>query len=191
MLCAAEAVLSNTPSDVDATVCERHFCGWIGGAKVNIGIQGKGYRYVGNPNSLNRCDRVVFTIDLRPFLYDGKVQEVFLEYQNVPFGAIDENEIGLEVLASGRSSVRPEDIIASDCETVCHYAMTQKGPGFLKADVTQLVNKALSIGDGYITFRVINVSTETRGNPKSTAEGIYIPHDSVRLLVTRKSVESK
>ncbi|MCQ2403602.1 MAG: hypothetical protein MJ202_07760 [Lentisphaeria bacterium] len=164
---------------------------WIGGAKANIGIQGKDYRFVGNPNSLNRCDRVVFTIGIRQFLYDGAVKEAVLEYANEPFGALEENEIGLEWIASGRSTVRPEDIIASDSEAFCNYTITPQSPKFITIDVTDLVNKALSIGDGYITFRVINVSTETRGNLKSTAEGICIPHESVRLLVNRKASEKR
>ncbi|MCQ2396177.1 MAG: hypothetical protein MJ106_00580 [Lentisphaeria bacterium] len=191
MLCATDAVFSATPSSLSDATCVRKVADWIGGAKANIGIQGKDFRFVGNPNSLNRCDRVVFTIDIRTFLYDGKVKEAVLEYKNEPFGVLEENEIGLDWITSGRLNVRPEDIIASDSETVCNYAISRQSPQFLKIDVTALVNKALAVGDGYITFRVLNVSTETRGNPKSTAEGICIPHDSVRLLVTRESDSNK
>lgn len=191
MLCATEAIFSATSSSSSDATCVQKCADWIGGAKANIGIQGKDYRFVGNPNSLNRCDRVVFTIGIRQFLYDGAVKEAVLEYANEPFGALEENEIGLEWIASGRSTVRPEDIIASDSEAFCNYTITPQSPKFITIDVTDLVNKALSIGDGYITFRVINVSTETRGNLKSTAEGICIPHESVHLLVNRKASEKR
>lgn len=184
ILCAADASFSGAPSTLGKEVREHTPVGWIGGAKVNIGIKGDKLEYVGNPNSLGRCDRVVFSLDLRKFIYDGKVEEAILEYANHPMGLLESNDIELEVFENGRSTIRPEDIIASDTAAVCTYEFTPGTPKYLKIDVTELVNKALSAGDGYITFRVRDVTIEKVGNTKSAAEGVVIPRSKVRLLIT-------
>lgn len=184
-LFAATPQFAASASNAAKGVRVRKVSEWIGGLKVDIGIHGDNFEYVGNPNVLNRCDRVVFNLDLRKFIYAGHVSEAFLEYQNSPMGALDDNEIELEVFASGRSSLRPEDLIASDSFPVCRYNFTPSTPKFLKLDITRLVNQALSVGDGYITFRIRNATIETRGNTKGSAEGIIVSKDSVRLFIKK------
>jgi len=188
VLFAAEPTMSPVATPAQKGVRERKVSDWIGGAKASISIQSKDLEYVGNPNTLNRCDRVVFSLDIRKFIYDGKVNEAYLEYQNNPMGVLESNDIALEVLESGRSTIRPEDIIASDTVSVCQYAFSKGESKYLKIDVTELVNKALSIGDGYITFRLRNITTETLGNSKSAPEGIHVPKGNVRLLIKKKAL---
>ncbi len=157
---------------------------WIGGASVNIGISNEDHQYVGNPNTLNRLDRVLFSFDIRRYLYAGNVKKATLVYVNNPMGCLDVNEFELEVFNSGRAVLRKEDIISGDVEPLCRYEFSKTSPRQATVDVTAQLNNALAIADGALTFRLRAITTETLGNRFSSAEGVVVPRQQVKLYIT-------
>ena len=156
---------------------------WLGGASVNIDICDEKHHYVGNPNTLNRRDRVMFSFDIRRYLYAGRVKQALLVYENNPMGCLDKNEIELELFKSGRATLRNEDLISGEVMPLCRYEFSKTTLRQATLDVTEQLNAALSIGEGALSFRLRNVTIETLGNRFSTAEGVIVPRQKVRLLV--------
>ena len=156
---------------------------WLGGASVNIDICDEKHHYVGNPNTLNRRDRVMFSFDIRRYLYAGRVKQALLVYENNPMGCLDKNEIELELFKSGRATLRNEDLISGDVMPLCRYEFSKTTLRQATLDVTEQLNAALSIGEGALSFRLRNVTIETLGNRFSTAEGVIVHRQKVRLLV--------
>lgn len=98
-------------------------------------------------------------------------------------GELEKNDIEISIFENGRTILRPEDIISRDIHAICSYTFTPDTPHCLTVDLTDEVNKALYCGNGYISFRLRNITTEKLGNTKNAAEGIYVKQNSVRLLV--------
>ncbi len=172
------------PTDkVAEGVQTRSVSSWLGGASVNIDICDDKHHYVGNPNTLNRRDRVMFSFDIRRYLYVGRVKQALLVYENNPMGCLDKNEIELELFKSGRATLRNEDLISGDVMPLCRYEFSKTTLRQATLDVTEQLNAALSIGEGVLSFRLRNVTIETLGNRFSTAEGVIVPRQKVRLLV--------
>ncbi len=156
---------------------------WLGGASVNIDVCDENHHYVGNPNTLNRRDRVMFSFDIRRYLYAGRIKQALLVYENNPMGCLDKNEIELELFKNGRATLRNEDLISGDVMPLCRYEFSRTTPREATIDVTEQLNAALAIGEGALTFRLRNVTIETLGNRFSTAEGVIVPRQKVMLLV--------
>lgn len=156
---------------------------WLGGLMVDIGINGTDFEYVGNPNKLNRCDRVLFSFDIRRMLYAGHVKSAILEFDNEPMGRLDENDFELDIFKSGRADIRKEDIISGEVDSLCVYNFKRGQDRVLSLDITEQLNAALRIGEGALTFRLRDATIETRGNIYNDPEGIVLRRQTVKLIV--------
>ena len=184
-LCAfAAAPASHAPVDkAPEGFRTRSVSSWYGGASVNIGIGDENHQYVGNPNTLNRRDRVMFSFDIRRYLYAGRVEKALLVYVSNPMGCLDTNEFELELFNSGRAALRKEDLISGDVTPLCQYEFSKTSQRQATLDVTEQLNAALAVGEGALTFRLRNITIETLGNRFSSAEGVSVPRQSVKLYI--------
>lgn len=154
-----------------------------GGSFSNIGFGGATSCWVGNPNSLNRRDRVVFHFGLRDYLQEGKVKKAILVLPLQPFGVLKENWLELECFEEEREPVLRMDIISNKVFPVDAFLIDQGSTLLHHSDVTQMVNSALKRGEGSIAFRVRNATIEKVGNRQNKPEGASIDLTQLRLEI--------
>lgn len=156
-----------------------------GGATANIEFWSNENCWVGNPNVLNRNDRVLFNFDLTRQLYAGKVTRAVLRISAAPLGIIDENRIAVERFVTERPVIANIDLLSQETEELAQFPVTAGTPvPTWEIDVTGAVNRILDSGEGTVAFRIRNLTTETRGNRNSAAEGVSVAPAGIQLEVT-------
>ncbi len=156
-------------------------CGRGGGASVNINFYNEKQPYIGNPNALNRQDRVLVNFDLRPFLLGGKIEKATLSLYLAPIGNLESNRLEVERLTAPRTSLQAMDLIATDTSSIASFLFDQRTQPPWLLDVTSAVNEALERGEGYLAFRLRNLTIEKVGNRKNQPEGTYLNYDHTFL----------
>ena len=156
-----------------------------GGASANIGIYHAENRYVGNPNALNRKDRVLFQFDLRECLERGKITQGILTLALSPMGYLNADFLQLEVFSSERVSLRSMDLIATDTVPCREILFDRKSPLYHSFDVTEFLNHVLAGGDGSVTFRLRNGTVEKVGNRYSKPEGVLLDYGRTKLEIVK------
>ena len=156
---------------------------FLGGSLINIGFVNSTNCWVGNPNSLNRRDRVVFQFDLREYLQEGKVKKAMLVLPLKPFGILKANWLELECFKTERYPVSEMDIISNKVFPVAMLLIDHKSTLLHNIDVTKMVNSALNRGDGTIAFRVRNATIEKVGNRQNKPEGASINFNQLKLEI--------
>ena len=78
---------------------------------------------------------------------------------------------------------RKEDLISGDVTPLCQYEFSKTSQRQATLDVTEQLNAALAVGEGALTFRLRNITIETLGNRFSSAEGVSVPRQSVKLYI--------
>lgn len=154
-----------------------------GGAMANIGFWNEKNNWAGNPNTLNRRDRVVFQFDLRRLLVSGKINRAVLVLPLQPFGKSADNRLELQVFRTEHAPVRAMDIISEEVAPLQEVALTSVANTPLRFDVTREVNGALARGDGSITFRLRNITIEKKGNRNSQPEGAEVDRNRLQLEI--------
>ncbi len=156
-----------------------------GGAAANIGFYNTKWPFIGNPNVLNRCDRVLIQFDLRHYLEPGKISQGILTFALSGMGSLNANLLNLEVFSSEHTPQRNMDLIANDtvpCGEILYDAKSVRLHSF---DVTKFLNDVLARGDGTITFRIRNGTVEKVGNRYSKAEGALIDYKQTKLEIVK------
>jgi len=156
-----------------------------GGASVDIRCWDPKSSWVGNPNVLNRKDRVVFHFDLSEYLQKGKVKQAILVLPLQPFGAMKGNRLELECFKSEHAPVFKMDLISNDVSPVNAMLIDAKSQVLHHLDITKLVNDRLSRGEGTIAFRVRNMTIEKVGNRKNKAEGVIVDVKKLKLEIVK------
>lgn len=154
-----------------------------GGSFINIGFWKHTNCWVGNPNSLNRRDRVVFQFDVREYLQEGKVKKAILVLPLKPFGILKANWLELECFKIERYPVSEMDIISNKVFPVTRLLIDHKSTLLHNIDVTEMVNAALNRGAGTITFRVRNATIEKVGNRQNQPEGASVNFNQLKLEI--------
>ena len=163
-------------------------CGRAGGASANINFYDENQCYIGNPNVLNRKDRVLVNFDLRPFLMAGKVEQATLSLYLSPMGRLESNRLVLDAFTTPRTTLRSMDLIATDTRPVASFLFDCgiRPPWLL--DVTVQVNEALKKGEGFLTFRLRNLTVEKVGNRKNQPEGAILDFAQTFLHIKKQSI---
>ncbi len=160
-------------------------CAQGGGASVNITFYNEKQPYVGNPNPLGRKDRGMILFDMRELLDKGTVKVATLELGIEPMGILTTNMFAVEVFENSRSSLRNQDLIASDANVIRQFLFSKQSPRVMRIDITGLVNSALGKGDGYIGFRLKDTTIETIGNRQNKAEGLILKYQNCKLEIAQ------
>ena len=156
-----------------------------GGASVNISFYNEKQAYVGNPNPLGRKDRSMILFDLRGLLDKGSVSCATLELCMDPMGIITTNMFALEVFENSRSSLRNQDLIASDAKPIRQFLFSSQTMRTMRVDVTELVNGILAKGDGYLGFRLKDITIEKVGNRQNKAEGLILKYQNCKMEIAQ------
>ena len=148
------------------------------------GINGN-WLAVGQPNTLNRRDRVVMRFDLAKYLAKGKVNRAELSFSLELFGRLRQEELQVEHFNVERQILKGNDLISIQTHTVSTFSLDPKitGPRNFSFDVTAQVNRDLRQGFGSSTFRLISQSAEKFGNPFNAATGATVINGTVKLSV--------
>ncbi len=156
-----------------------------GGSIGNIGFWNVKNTYVGNPNVLNRRDRVVFHFDLSEYLQAGKIKQAILVLPLQPFGVLKGNKIELEYFKTEHAPVFKMDLISNDVLPVATMFIDSKSQVLHNLNVTKMINDALSRGEGSIAFRVRNITIEKVGNRYNKPEGVSIDYKKLKLEIIK------
>ena len=148
------------------------------------GINGN-WLAVGQPNTLNRRDRVVMRFDLAKYLAKGKVNRAELSFSLELFGRLRQEDLHVEHFTVERPILKSNDLISIQTHTVSTFSLDPKitGPRNFSFDVTAQVNQDLRQGFGSSTFRLISQSAEKFGNPFNAATGATVINGTVKLRV--------
>ena len=143
------------------------------------------YLWAGNPNTLNRRDRVTMRFDLTKYLAKGRVSKAELSMAVDPFGIYDENTFVMEQLMRERMELKPTDTLSDDAEKRAEFVLTKetKGPFRQRFDLTDCVNKLLQTGHTQLVLRLRDATVESRGNKKNKAEGLAVIADKLKLEI--------
>ena len=138
---------------------------------------------VGNPNELNRNDRVIIRFDISPFIVKGRIRQAVLKFKMEPFTKGETFQ--LEHFTVERVALSGNDLISTATEAVKDFTVRTGTPSGteLAFVVTALVNRDLSIGFGGSTFRLKSLTVEKVGNPENKPSGISVVKDSIRLEI--------
>jgi hypothetical protein len=156
-----------------------------GGAVAQVGFWNPQNNYVGNPNSLNRLDRVVFHFDLSEYLEAGKVKRAILVLPLQLFGVVKGNMIELQCFKTEHAPVFNMDIISNDVFPVATMLIDGQSPVLQHLDTTKIINEALGRGEGTVTFRVRNVTVEKIGSRQGKPEGVYVDCKKLNLEIVK------
>lgn len=180
------AKLSPEPiPEPDATAKVLAPCAHGGGASVNITFYNEKQQYVGNPNPLGRKDRSMLLFDVRELLDKGSASKAFLEVGVAPMGILTTNMFAVELFEKSRSSLRNQDLIASDTKLLCQFLFSAKSIQTMRLDVTESVNNALKQGDGYVGFRFKDITIEKVGNRQNKAEGLILQYQKCKMEIVQ------
>ena len=160
-------------------------CAQGGGPSVNLNYYNEKQPYVGNPNPLGRKDRSMLLFDIRECLDKGAVSSASLNLGMAPMGIITTNMFAMEVFGNSRSSLRSQDLIASDAKLHRQFLFSAQSVQTMRIDVTELVNNVLKQGDGYIGFRFKDITIEKVGNRQNKAEGLLFQYQKCKLEIVK------
>jgi hypothetical protein len=143
------------------------------------------YLWAGNPNTLNRRDRVTMRFDLTKYLAKGRVSKAELCMAVDPFGIYDENTFVIEQLMRERLELKPTDTLSDDAEKRAEFVVTKdaKPPFTQRFDLTDCVNQMLYVGHTQLVLRLRDMTVEKRGNKKNKAEGLAVIADKLKLEI--------
>ena len=143
---------------------------------------------IGQPNSLNRRDRVIVRFDISKYINKGKIQWAILSFSLQQFGRLRKKEVlQLEHFTVERQILSGADLISTQTEKVKEFSLNPKNMKVIdfSFNVTALVNADLSKGFGGITFRLISNSADKFGNAFKAATGATVVNGSVKLRVSK------
>jgi hypothetical protein len=154
------------------------------GGQFSLTGQGTTGYFIGNPNTLNRADRVVMTFDVTSLLRNAsKIKYATLVFhQDYFFGPDKTREISVVVFNGQLSELTEESLSSSEVKPVTTLKVSSadqnqggiaKGNGY-GIDVTKLLLEKIKTGGLTISFRMEDVKTEKEGNPNMEPEGITI-----------------
>ncbi len=141
--------------------------------------------WAGNPNTLNRRDRVTMRFDLTKYLAKGRVSKAELCMAVHPFGIYDENTFVMEQLMRERMELKPTDTLSDDAEKRVEFVVTKdtKPPFHQRFDLTDCVNQLLYGGHTQLVLRLRDATVEDRGNKKNKAEGLAVIANELKLEI--------
>ena len=126
----------------------------------------------------------MFSFDIRRFLWSGKITQSVLEMDVTPMGGDPKcNLFELEMFTSPRPVLREMDLIASDTISVYRFPFDRDSGNRIELDTSELLNAALAKGDGFLSFRLRNLTTEKHGNRYGRAEGLIADYTKINLKV--------
>ena len=148
------------------------------------GIGGK-WLAVGQPNILNRRDRVVMRFDLSQFIDKGRISQAKLFFSIEMFGRLRQEEIQVDHFLVERQILGGKDLISSQIEPIGTLILEPKStrPGHYVFDVTRQVNRDLGRGFGSSSFRLGSNTADKFGNPFNAATGGTVDGNSVKLRI--------
>ncbi len=148
------------------------------------GIDGR-WLAVGNPNLLNRRDKVTVRFDLSPWVFPGPVKKAWLCYRQTAFGYRPE-EIIIEHFLTERWMLSGKDLISTQTETLANYVSeVDAGQLTMIVDVTEAVNRDLRRGFGWTTFRIASATAEREANPENAATGVTVDNGTLQLILEK------
>ncbi len=152
-------------------------------------LNGIGGRWlaVGQPNTLNRRDRVTFRIPIDRFIPSGRVRKALLVFAYSAGGKQQRiNQLELEHFNVERLKLSGNDLISHATSPVAKFTVQPvvKRPVRLTFDVTAQVNSDLRQGFGFTTFRIRSVTADQSGNTAMKSSFVTIEQNSMKLLVT-------
>ena len=141
--------------------------------------------WAGNPNTLNRRDRVTMRFDLTKYLAKGRVSKAELCMAVHPFGIYDENTFVMEQLMRERMELKPADTLSDDAEKRAEFVIPaeDKPPFPQRFDVTDCINNLLKAGHTQLVLRLRDATVEERGNKKNKAEGLAVIANELKLEI--------
>jgi len=139
---------------------------------------------VGQPNTTNRDDRVVFRFDIRRYLTAGRVAKATLRLAADP--QTRGETFRLEHFTAERFVLAAKDLGSIQVELVKSFEVKHGTPAGLtvRFDVTGAVNRDLESGFGSSAFRLRSEYAETVGNPNNSPSLITIVNGSLAIEVT-------
>ena len=161
------------------------------GSSVDINVwrvNGIGGRWlaVGQPNHLDRKDKVTFSFDLEKYINKGKIRRAILCYSQNLFGSkYRSEEILLKHFTTERMILKNNDLVSNQVNLIGDYIVDKGLKTSLdsKIDVTQAINADLQKGAFFSTFRLESLSAEKLGNPGLKPVGISILNKSIKLYI--------
>ena len=141
---------------------------------------------VGQPNILNRRDRVVFRFPILRYMPKGKIRKATLRFDYTATGEQKrDNLIEVEHFTAERIFISGKDLNSTFTDKVAQFKTTVNDPRNSKVefDVTDKVNADLSKGFEFCAFRVRSVTADTEGNSERKSSFITVENKSMRLIV--------
>jgi len=158
---------------------------WIGGVPGHATTFGPDLPYIGNPNTLPRRDRVLFTIDLNNLLLDGSVKQALLSFKIQPMGRLAVNRLAIYQITPGHNPLAADDLVFGEQTLLRDFIFDINSNQEIILDVTENINNLLDEGDGLFTVRITDATCDKFGNRVSYAEGVIIEYPSVKLEVVK------
>lgn len=151
-------------------------------------INGIGGRWlaVGQPNKLNRRDRVVFRFSILKYMPQCKVKKATLRFDYTAAGEQKrDNLIEVEHFNNERIFISGKDLNSTFTEGVAQFKVTVKDARNSKVefDVTDKVNADLAKGFEFCAFRVKSITADKEGNDEMKSSYMTVENKSMRLIV--------
>lgn len=141
---------------------------------------------VGEPNILNRRDRVVFRFPVLKYMHAGKIRKATLYFDYTATGDDPrDNLIEVEHFTAERIFISGKDLNCTFTDVVGQFTTTVKDArnSRVSFDVTDKVNDDLGHGFEFSAFRVRSVTADTLGNSTKKSSFISVENGSMKLVI--------
>ncbi|MBQ7650860.1 MAG: hypothetical protein IJS15_07870 [Victivallales bacterium] len=149
------------------------------------GIDGR-WLAVGQPNRLNRRDRVVFRFPIIKYMPQCKVKKATLRFDYTAAGEQKrDNLIEVEHFTAERIFISGKDLNSPFTDSVAQFKITVNDARNSKVefDVTDKVNADLSKGFEFCAFRVRSITADTLGNSEVKSSYMTVENKSMKLII--------
>ena len=141
---------------------------------------------VGQPNILNRRDRVVFRFPIIKYMPQCKVRKATLRFDYTAAGEQKrDNLIEVEHFTAERIFISGKDLNSPFTDSVAQFKVTVNDAHNSKVefDVTDKVNADLSKGFEFCAFRVRSITADTKGNDMMKSSFLTVENKSMKLII--------
>ena len=177
--CAADVVIPDAQG-IGSGACSDPDTVWY----IN-GIGGT-WLAVGQPNTLNRRDRVVFRFSILKYMPKCKIKKATLRFDYTAAGAQKrDNLIEVEHFTAERIFISGKDLNSPFTDSVAQFTATVNDPHNkqMEFDVTDKVNADLAKGFEFCAFRVRSITADTKGNDMMKSSFLTIENKSMKLII--------
>jgi len=140
---------------------------------------------VGQPNTLNRRDRVVFRFPISHLVPTGEIKNAVLVFKYSSGGKQKRNNIiQIEHFNVERIKLSGNDLISNAVEPVTQFAVLPEVRNKkITFDVSEKINSDIISGFGFSTFRIKSITADELGNIAMESSYVTVKNNSIKLFI--------